>query len=82
MKKVPVAIFLALLATPAFAQYGGGWGTNPNTHQTQGYIRNNGTVVSPHIQTNPNSTRNDNLSTYGNVNPYTGQTGTRRTNGF
>jgi hypothetical protein len=40
-------------------------------------MTNQGTYVQPHQQTNPNSTQYDNYGTRGNVNPYTGQTGTR-----
>lgn len=46
-------------------------------HYVQGYTRSDGTYVQPHYQTNPNATRNDNYSTQGNVNPYTGQPGTK-----
>lgn len=42
----------------------------------RGYTRSNGTYVQPHYRTSPNSTRNDNYSTKGNVNPYTGKKGT------
>ena len=41
-----------------------------------GYTRKDGTYVQPHYQTNPNSTKLDNYSTQGNVNPYTGRAGT------
>lgn len=50
---------------------------NPSNHYTSGYMRNNGTYVQPYHATNPNQTRNDNYSTRGNVNPYTGQAGTK-----
>lgn len=46
------------------------------SHIVRGYTRRDGAYVSPHYQTNPNSTRNDNWSTRGNVNPYTGKAGT------
>ena len=79
---------LALLiasATAASAQYGGtqspnggyGTGSNPNSHYVSPYIRNDGTYVAPHQQTNPNNTQTDNYGARGNYNPYTGQTGTR-----
>jgi len=81
---------LALLASPAAAQYGsrgssygnsygGGFGTgsNPRSHNVDGYIRNNGTYVPPHQSTNPNSTQMDNYGTRGNYNPNTGSFGTR-----
>jgi hypothetical protein len=76
MKKWILAGSLVLVATAAQAQYYG-TGSNPNSHSTSGYTRSNGTYVSPHQQTNPNSTQTDNYGTRGNVNPYTGVTGTR-----
>jgi hypothetical protein len=42
----------------------------------RGYYRKNGTYVQPHYRTNSNSTRLDNYSTRGNVNPYNGRVGT------
>ncbi len=42
-----------------------------------GYTKSNGTYVQGHYRTSPNSTVNDNWSTSGNVNPYTGKTGTK-----
>jgi hypothetical protein len=50
-------------------------------HTVHGYTRKDGAYVAPHHATNPNSTRNDNYSTQGNVNPYTGQAGTRPRDG-
>lgn len=46
------------------------------TH-VHGYYRKNGTYVAPHYRSSPNSSRLDNWSTKGNVNPYTGKPGTR-----
>jgi hypothetical protein len=43
----------------------------------KGYTRKDGTYVAPYTRTAPNKTRNDNYSTQGNVNPYTGQRGTK-----
>ena len=42
----------------------------------RGHVRADGTYVQPHMRTAPNSTKTDNWSTRGNVNPYTGQRGT------
>ncbi len=42
-----------------------------------GYTRSNGTYVEGYYRTLPNSTLNDNWSTIGNVNPFTGVYGTR-----
>ncbi len=47
-----------------------------------GYTKSNGTYVAPHYRTSPNSTRNDNYSTYGNTNPYTGEAGTKARDGY
>jgi hypothetical protein len=42
-----------------------------------GYIRSNGTYVAPYYRTHPDHSFYNNYSTYPNVNPYTGQMGTR-----
>lgn len=68
MKKLTIAAVALGFATGALAQ---------GSHYVRGYTRSNGTYVAPHYQTNPNSTTLDNWSTRGNVNPYTGQAGTR-----
>ena len=49
--------------------------TNPNHVYVNGYYRE-GTYIAPHYRTTPNSTVNDNFSTVGNTNPYTGEDGT------
>jgi hypothetical protein len=78
-------------STPSFAKgsagHGGGHsGSNSYSsssthadHSVSSYVRSNGTYVGPSHATNPNSTRNDNYSTKGNVNPYTGKEGTKPT---
>ena len=50
---------------------------SPGEHLVSGYTTKNGTHVAPHYQTNADSTRNDNYSTRGNVNPHTGEAGTK-----
>lgn len=40
------------------------------------HIRKDGTYVEGHVRSAPNNTQLDNYGTKGNVNPYTGQTGT------
>ena len=70
MKTTILTLAFALLSASLFAQ------VNPNYHQVSGYYKSNGTYVAPHYQTNPNSTINDNYSTYPNVNPWTGKQGT------
>jgi len=44
---------------------------------TNGYFRPNGTYVQPYFRTAPDDIAYNNYSTYPNVNPYTGQVGTR-----
>lgn len=44
--------------------------------QVDGYLRQDGTYVQPYHRTAPDSSRTNNYSTQGNVNPWTGQTGT------
>ena len=53
---------------------------NPSSHSTQGYYRQGGTYVPGYHATNPNGTRLDNYSTKGNVNPWTGKSGTHGAN--
>lgn len=57
---------LMMLATTASAD-----------QSVRGYTRRDGTYVQPHMRTTPNATPFDNYSTRGNVNPYTGQPGTK-----
>jgi len=40
-----------------------------------GYYRSNGTYVQPHYRSSVNATNTDNWSTRGNINPYTGSSG-------
>ena len=67
MRKIWLSIFGAnLLALPisTIAQV-----------SVRGYFRSNGTYVQPHVRSAPNNTTEDNWSTRGNVNPYTGKNG-------
>jgi|CXWL01.1.fsa_nt_gi hypothetical protein len=76
MKRFLIALTLLIsiaATTDAFARSGGSGGS----HSTRGYTTKKGTYVAPHHQTNPNATRNDNWSTKGNTNPYTGKPGTK-----
>lgn len=42
-----------------------------------GYTKKDGTYVAPHYRSSPDSSKLNNWSTKGNVNPYTGQVGTK-----
>jgi hypothetical protein len=46
-------------------------------HHVSSYVKQNGTHVDSHQSTNANSTKLDNWTTKGNVNPYTGKEGTK-----
>ncbi len=46
-----------------------------------GYTKKDGTYVPEHHRTKANETKNDNYSTKGNVNPYTGEKGTKNPDG-
>jgi hypothetical protein len=79
---IKLAIALTLVVggvTAAAARSGGlyGTGSNPSAHTVRPYFTPKGTYVQPHLQTNRNRTQLDNFNTRGNVNPYTGQPGTR-----
>lgn len=60
------ALLTILLVLPCFADV-----------SVRGYYRKDGTYVRPHKRSSPNSTKSDNWSTKGNVNPYTGKAGTK-----
>jgi hypothetical protein len=45
--------------------------------QVQGYFRKDGTYVEPYMRSAPDSNPYNNFSTKGNINPYTGQAGTK-----
>lgn len=44
----------------------------------KGYFRKDGTYVMPHFRSDPDGYFFNNWSTYGNINPYTGEGGTKR----
>jgi len=50
--------------------------TAASTVYVDPYVRKDGTYVPPHVRTAPNSSRQDNWSSQGNTNPYTGERGT------
>jgi hypothetical protein len=54
-----------------------GTGSNPSSEGVSGYTRQNGTYVQPYQRSAPDNTQYDNYSARGNVNPYTGQAGTK-----
>ena len=94
MKKLLLLIILLSLAsTTSYAQRGGGRGgggshsssssgsrsSSGGTVHVRGYYRKDGTYVAPHERSAPDGDFDNNWSTKGNVNPYTGKEGTRVT---
>jgi hypothetical protein len=69
---------LTLIATALFFTFASG-STLADTW-VNGYYKQNGTYVQGHYRSDANSTRYDNWSTRGNVNPYTGEVGTQDPN--
>jgi hypothetical protein len=65
MKKIILAVLLTTAASAASAET-----------YVRGYTRSDGTYVQPHHRSSPDGNINNNWSTQGNVNPYTGQHGT------
>lgn len=62
-----------LLAAVVFA----GAANAAGSHSTKGHVKKDGTYVEPSRATNPNSSKADNYSSKGNLNPYTGKEGTK-----
>ncbi len=68
MKKLLFITAFLFAAANSFAQ---------TSTYVSGYTNSNGTYVQAYYRTTPNTTRNDNYSTVGNVNPYSGTYGTK-----
>lgn len=66
MRSVLIGFAALFAATAASAQV-----------YVHGYTTKNGTYVAPHYRSSPDGNVLNNWSTRGNVNPYTGQVGTR-----
>jgi hypothetical protein len=66
-------IFIALLV---FLVLGGTIQTQADV-SVRGYYRKDGTYVRPHMRSDPDGNFNNNWSTKGNINPYTGEEGTK-----
>jgi hypothetical protein len=60
-----IAALLCLTATLAFA----------GSTYVNGYVKRDGTYVQGHYKSTPDSSYNNNYSTQGNYNPYTGKEG-------
>ena len=86
MKRFLTSVLLLTLL-PAIAAYGtepkkssdkpSGTGSKASSTTVHGYTKKEGTTVQPYHRTTPDSTQKNNYSTRGNVDPYTGKTGTK-----
>ena len=80
-RMVLASVLAGSIWLPAIAQRGGGHSGSRSSyggeHYTTGHTTKSGTYVQGHYSTNPNGTKNDNYSTRGNVNPHTGEAGTK-----
>ena len=89
MKRLRIAMAAALVftlcATLAFAggkrggSRGPGTGSSSSSSHVRSYTRSGGTKVQAHRRSSADSTFNNNFTTKGNTNPFTGQSGTRVT---
>lgn len=73
MKQILFTLTILMIALISFGQ---------SSTYVRGYTRSNGTYVQGYYRTTPNHTRNDNYSTVGNYNPYTGAYGTKPRDGY
>jgi hypothetical protein len=70
--KAVILISVLAFASPAVAQFNQGIGSNSFDHHVSGHMTSSCTYVSPHYQTNPNSTTPDSYGASRNFNPHTG----------
>jgi hypothetical protein len=88
---IALAVLMIAMSEPVFARgssYGSGHSSyshissgGRSDHTVRGYTKANGAHVDSYHATNGDSTKNNNYSTKGNVNPYTGKTGTKKRDG-
>lgn len=70
MKELSFTLVILLAAAGAHAKGG--------SHSVRGHYTKKGAYVQPHRQTNPDSSKMNNWSRKGSVNPYTGKEGTKQ----
>ncbi len=79
MKKFTIIFVAAFAMSTATLAKGTGSGRSAShSHAVNGHVTKNGTYVQPHRATNPDGVKTNNWSYKGNVNPYTGQEGTKQ----
>lgn len=78
-KRLIVLVLTTLLAFPIVSEAKGSKGSSSSGGSTyvHGYMKKDGTYVEPHYRSAPDSSYNNNWTTSPNVNPYTGEKGTK-----
>ncbi len=79
MQKVGLCVLVCMFAVACMttADARGHRGGSHSSSHVHGYYRSNGTYVSPHYRSGRDGYHNNNWSVRGNVNPYTGKSGTK-----
>ena len=72
-------LITAILFVDLNSVWAGGRGGGGGAVSVRGYTRQDGTYVAPHYRSAPDGDFSNNWSTKGNINPYTGEEGTRVT---
>lgn len=75
MNRAPLLVCAFLLCLSAGNSLAGGKGGGGGTVAVKGHVRKDGVYVPPHYRTAPDANFQNNWSTVGNVNPYTGEAG-------
>jgi hypothetical protein len=75
---LPVLISSGLFLSPGTVDAKGGRGGKRGSPvDVKGYTKKDGTYVGPHHRSAPDSSKSNNWSTKGNINPYSGKPGTK-----
>ncbi len=81
MKKIFCLALMLIVAFAPISYARGGGHSGGHVHGGSVHVRSSvtksGVYRQAHHRTSPNNTKGDNWSTKGNVNPYTGQAGTK-----
>ncbi len=70
-----VCVFAAFSVQAKGGSSGKSSSSGGSSHSVKGYTKKDGTYVAPSHATNPDSTKSNNWSQKGNVNPHTGKEG-------
>lgn len=77
MKKIILFLLCLILSVSLIIPEVSARGRGGGSVRVKGYTTKSGTYVAPHHRTSPDRSKSNNWSTKGNVNPYTGEGGTK-----